>query len=199
VKMGKIVWLFLVFGGNLIWVFGCQNPDQIPLPITARGPTEVVQITAPFVDLSTAMPQEPDSGIWIDLPSYYWGSLSEIPSLYQIRFDPNLWSLEAGETSKEIGYRLVLLSDSGCMISPHLGRGLGPDYVLKRNPIEFGNFPFLKAEIFLDGKMLYATYCGGEGQFYTCYLVQVDRTPQQCLDQVEAVLDTLTLIDNPFQ
>ncbi len=149
-------------------------PTETPLP-TLELPTEPVNA--------------PVSQVWDGLPTY---PAESNPNYYfRVHFDPDAWAL----TTDAFGSpALVHRAISNCSISPSAGRGLPSNATSEHEMRRIGGISYQISSTFVNGIKQFVTYAAGDGKIYTAFQVSLDERPDQCLQEAETVLSTLTSI-----
>ncbi|OGO66170.1 MAG: hypothetical protein A2030_01920 [Chloroflexi bacterium RBG_19FT_COMBO_50_10] len=114
-----------------------------------------------------------------------------------MQFDPSIWSLNTSYPTNAMGYSLTHRSIFECKLEPAVGRG-AEGYQVEHYSRPLGSTTYEIARVSQSGVLVFANYCTGEGEDYTCYQMTPGDDHEACTLASEAVLATMQLISNPF-
>ena len=143
----------------------------------------------PTLELPTEAPRLPALEAWDGLPTYPAESRPDY--FFRVRFDPQAWALTTDAFgSPALAHRSI----ANCIISPTEGRGLPPNATVDHEMRRIGGISYQISTVSADGVKQSATYVAGDGRIYTAFQVAVQDSPEQCLQEAETVLATLTSV-----
>lgn len=131
----------------------------------------------------------------VDRPTY--AQLAKPANLVTMEYDPAVWSVSTAYPTDFMGYALTHNTIFGCKLEPSVGKG-AEGYQVEHFSRKFGVTSFEIARVGQAGVLVFANYCSGEGEDYTCYQVTPGDNHEGCTQAAEEVLSTFNLIPNPF-
>jgi hypothetical protein len=160
-----------------------STPEPFALNLTPL-PTET---PLPTLEIPTVAPRAPVLEAWDGLPTYLADSA---PGYYfRVLFDPDAWAL----TTDYYGApALVHRAIRNCIIAPTAGHGLPPNATVSQEVRRIDAISYQISTISLNEVRQSVTYTGGDGRILTAFQVTLDERPDQCLQEAELVLGTLT-------
>ncbi len=149
-------------------------PTETPLP-TVEIPTEAARL--PALEVWDGAPTYPaDSN-----PDYY----------FRVSFDPAAWALTVDNFGlPALAHRAI----TGCVLSPTVGRGLPPNAAAQHEVRRINGISYQVTTVDLNGVIQSVTYVGGDGRIYTAFQLSLQDRPDQCTQEAEVVLGTLTSV-----
>lgn len=96
-----------------------------------------------------------------------------------------------------MGYSLTNRGIYDCRLEPSVGKGV-EGYEVEQFNRAYGITTFQVARVSQAGELLFANYCTGSGENYTCYQMTPGADHAACTQAAEEVLATYKLISNPF-
>ncbi len=114
-----------------------------------------------------------------------------------MQYDPTIWMLNTYYPTSYMGYSLTHRSIFDCKLEPSVGRG-AEGYEVEHYSRPIGSTTYEIARVSQAANLLFANYCTGEGEDYTCYQVTPGSDHTACTTDAEEVLSTFKLISNPF-
>ena len=172
-------------------------PTLTPRATLTPRPTSTSRFlpTSPYFPFITPSPENFYFGELLDRPTY--ASLPQPPSLVSLIYDPNQWTLNTYYPTSFMGYSLNHASVYNCKLEPSVGRG-DEGYQVEHYNRPLGSTTYEIARFSQAGVLVFANYCTGEGEDYTCYQMTPGDDHEACTIASEAVLATYQLIANPF-
>jgi hypothetical protein len=135
------------------------------------------------------------SEMLIDRPTY--AQLAKPANLVSMEYDPTAWTLNSFYPTSYMGYSLSNRSIYDCKLEPSVGKG-AEGYEVEKYNRPIGSTKFEVARVSQAGELLFANYCTGESEDYTCYQMTPSADHAACTQAVEKVLASFKLIPNPF-
>ncbi len=178
-------------------------PAETPAPVSAADTPEVtepaMEIQTSTTVLPTSLPQQPDSGIWTDVPMDSSASMPPV-FLFQVQFDTSRWRLIMNSpdiTSNQYSLEHRIIQE--CNIEKTAGRGLPPDWSVKKTVRTLGNTQYGIVYVSDQHQLMFINYCTSVGEnSETCFAINVQANQQACIDDGEKVIETFALIKNPY-
>jgi hypothetical protein len=176
-----------------------ETPAPVSVIYTSKVTEPAMEIQTPTAVLPTSLPQQPDSGIWTDVPMDSSASTPPI-FLFQVQFDTSRWqfSMDSTDTTSNqysLEHRIV----QGCNIEKTVGRGLPPDWSVKKTFRVLGSAQFGIVYVSDQHQLRFINYCTSVGEnSEICFAINVQANQQECIDDGEKVIETFTLIKNPY-
>jgi hypothetical protein len=177
-------------------------PTWTPSPTTPRKPTVTPRNTSTplvtpggIVGSLPIIPSQPSTELLVDRPTY--SQLAKPANLVTMEYDPSLWSLNTSYPTAYMGYSLTHRSIYECKLEPFVGQG-AEGYQVEHYSRTFGSTAFEIARVSQAGALVFANYCTGEAEDYTCLKMTPGDDHEACTKAAEAVLTTYQLIPNPF-
>ena len=170
------------------------TPENTPIPLATRTPrnTSTPLITAgPLPGISGESTQE----LLIDRPAY--APPGKPANLITMEYNPTIWNLTTSYTTGSMGYSLTNRSIYECKLEPAVGVGV-EGYEVEHYNRPLGSTTYEIARVSQVGILLFANYCTGGGENYTCYQMTPGDDHTACTEATEAVLSSYKLISNPF-
>ena len=96
-----------------------------------------------------------------------------------------------------MGYSLTHRTIYDCKLEPSVGQG-AEGYEVEQYNRTLGATTFEIARVSRAGSLVFANYCTGDGEDYTCYKMTPGVEHDTCTQAAEEVLATYKLIPNPF-
>ena len=168
------------------------SPTPSPRATFTPRPTSTPVFTA-VPDIS--FPIDLSAGLLLDRPTY--SQLAKPANLVSMQYDPTIWSLITSYPTNYFGYSLTHRSIYNCSLEPAVGRGV-EGYQVEHYSRPLGSSTFEIARVSNDGILLFANYCTGDGESYTCYEMTPGDDHDACTAAAEAVLTTFQVILNPL-
>jgi hypothetical protein len=131
----------------------------------------------------------------LDRPTY--AQLAKPANLVSMQYDPSVWMLNSYYPTPTMGYSLSNRTIYDCRLEPSVGKG-AEGYEVEHYNRPLGSTTFQIARGSQAGELLFANYCTGIGEDYTCYQVTPGADHTACTQAAEEVLATFKLISNPF-
>jgi len=131
----------------------------------------------------------------LDRPTY--AQLAKPANLVSMQYKPAIWTLNSYYPTSYMGYALSNRSIYGCRLEPSVGKG-AEGYEVEKYKRTIGSTTYEVARISQAGELLFANYCTGNGEDYTCYQVTPGADHPACIQTAEEVLASYKLIPNPF-
>lgn len=180
-------------------------PLVVASPTAQPAPTETATATeAPFVLDLTPLPTEtplptveipteaarpPALEVWDGAPTY--PAESDPNYYFRLSFDPTAWALTVDNFGMPA---LASRADTSCILSPTVGRGLPPNAAAQHEVRRIGSISYQVTAVDVNGARQSVTYVGGDGRIYTAFQLSLPDSPDQCIQEAEAVLTTLTSV-----
>lgn len=155
------------------------------LDLTAL-PTETPLAT---VEVPTVLARPPAQQVWDGLPTY----LAESNPNYYFRvlFDPQAWALTTNNYGSPA---LVHRAITNCTLSPTGARDLPPNAVVDQETRRINGISYQVNTVSVNGVRQTVTYTAGDGRIFTAFQLSLDDRPDQCIQEAELVLGTLTSV-----
>jgi len=177
-------------------------PTWTPSPTPPRKPTVTPRNTStPLVTPGgstgslPSIPSRFSTELLVDRPTY--SQLAKPANLVTMEFDPYVWGLNTSYPTAYMEYSLTHRSIYECMLEPSVGQG-AEGYEVEHYSRTLGLTAFEIAHVSQAGSLVFANYCTGDGEDYTCYKMTPGDDHEACTQAAEAVLATYKLIPNPF-
>jgi hypothetical protein len=175
-------------------------PTWTPSPTPPRKPSptpnpSLVPLITPASPTPSLIPAAPADELLVDRPTY--AQLAKPENLVTLEYDPRVWQLNSYYPTTYMGYSLTNRSIYGCKLEPSVGTG-AEGYEVEHYNRTFGSASFLVSRVSQAGVLIFANYCTGDGQDYTCYQVTPGDNHEPCIAAAEEVLSSYALIPNPF-
>lgn len=171
----------------------------IPSPIATTPspilePTEVIPTPTSTMEPEIVVtPSDSRYGVWLTKPSYQ----VESPSSYLGEYELAKWRLIPDRFRASLIHRTL----AGCRIGPSVGTDyIDSDFQITTTQKLLGNFAYNLHAVSYKGNVISINYCFQEPSKdpVTCFRVRLQGQQQQCIQDVEAVLRTLQLLNpNP--
>lgn len=174
------------------------TPANTPTPKATLTPRNTSTPLITPGGSSGSLPTIPTSlstELLIDRPTY--SQLAKPANLVSMEYDPYVWGLNTFYPTAYMGYSLTHRSIYECKLEPSVGQGV-EDYEVEPYNRTLGSTAFEIARVSQAGVLVFANYCTGEGEDYTCYKMTPGTDHDTCSQEAEAVLATFKLISNPF-
>jgi hypothetical protein len=154
--------------------------DLTPLP----SPTPL-----PTLEIPTEAARPPALEVWDGVPTY---PAESNPAYYfRLSFDPTAWALTVDNFGMPA---LASRTDTSCILSPTVGRGLPPNAAAQHEVRRIGGVTYQVTVVDVNGVRQSVTYVGGDGRIYTAFQLSLPDSADQCTQAAEAVLGTLTSV-----
>ena len=177
-------------------------PTWTPSPTPPRKPTVTPRNTSTplvtpggIVGSLPTIPSEPSTELLVDRPTY--AQLAKPANLVTLEYDPSVWSLNTSYPTTYMDYSLTHRSIYECKLEPSVGQG-AEGYEVEHYSRTFGSTAFEIARVSQAGVLVFANYCTGDGEDYSCYKMSPGDDHEACTQVAEEVLATYKLIPNPF-
>ncbi len=179
---------------NLMLPTWTPSPTPLRKPTVTPGNTSTPTVV-PGETIPTLPASIPSIARLFDRPTY--AQLPKPENLVSLDYDPSAWQLNSYYPTNYMGYSLTSRSIYGCKLEPSVGKG-AEGYDVEHYNRDLGSTSFQVARVSQAGILLFANYCTGENQDYTCYQVTPGDDHEACTTAAEEVLSTYQLIPNPF-
>lgn len=174
-------------------------PTWTPLPTTPPKPTRTPRNTStPVASLFTSSPSTPiilTRQMLLDRPTY--AQSVKPANLVSLEYDPRDWTLNSFYPTSYMGYSLSSRNIYDCKLEPSVGKG-AEGYEVEKYSRPIGATKFDVARVSQAGELLFANYCTGEGEDYTCYQMTPGTDHDACTQAAENILSSYKLVPNPF-
>ncbi len=174
-------------------------PTWTPSPTPPSKPTRTPRNTpTPAVTTLGGTASNPTiltSEILLDRPTY--AQLVKQVNLVSLEYNPTAWTLNSYYPTSFMGYSLNSRSIYNCKLEPSVGKG-AEGYEVEKYSRPIGATKFDVARVSQAGELLFANYCTGEGEDYTCYQMTPGTDHTACTQAAEDVLASYKLVPNPF-
>lgn len=164
------------------------------VPLATLEPTEVISTPTPTIQPEIVVtPSDSRHGVWLTKPSYQIESSSSYLGEYELA----KWKLIPDRFRASLVHRTL----TGCRIGPSVGSDfIDPDIEITTTKKLLGNYAYNLHAVSYKGNVIFINYCFQEPSKdpLTCFGVRLQGQQQQCIQDVEAVLRTLQLLNpNP--
>ncbi len=186
-------------GPNSVEPLVMASPTAQPAPTETPTSTEApfvldltplpTQTALPTIEIPTEAARPPALEVWDGVPTY---PADSDPNYYfRLSFDPAAWALTVDNFGMPaLAHRAV----TNCLLSPTVGRGLPPNAVAQHEVRQINAISYQVTTVDVNGIRQSVTYAGGDGRIYTAFQLSLPDVPDQCVQDAETVLGTLTSV-----
>ncbi len=175
------------------------SPTPQPAPTETLTPTSapfVLDLTPlptetplPTVEIPTEAARLPALEVWDGLPTYPADSDPNYD--FRVSFDPAAWALTFDNFGMPaLAHRAI----TNCVLAPTVGRGLPPNAAAQHEVRRINEISYQITTVDVNGVRQSVIYAGGDGRIYTAFQLALEDRPDQCTQEAEVVLGTLTSV-----
>ncbi len=175
------------------------SPTAQPAPADTLTPTSapfVLDLTPlptetplPTVEIPTEPARLPALEVWDGVPTYPADSNPDY--YFRVSFDPAAWALTVDNFGMPaLAHRAI----TGCVLSPTVGRGLPPNATAQHEVRRINEISYQVTAVAVNAVLQSVTYAASDGRIFTAFQLSLQDRPDQCTQEAEVVLGTLTSV-----